>query len=309
MRSARQRTTMISALCLAISMVACVLVLRRLDQVRPKASIEDVLYLSSPKMVKRASLGFDGLMACIYWTRTVQYFGRNHFLQTRTYHDLAPLLEITTALDPNLLPAYQFGASFLAPKPPAGAGEPERAIQLMKFGIDHNPDNWQLYNNLGFVYYTELKDYRKAAEAFERGSKIPNAHPFMKIMAAQMASHAGDYETARLLWSATYESAWETNIRQNAIEHLRSLRVDEDVSQLQSLVTTFGTRAGRLPSSMSELVAAEHLRGVPVDPDGNPYELSPQGLVLVHNPDDFSFITKGTPPGYKPGPPKFHSQS
>ena len=258
--NARQRTTAIAAACLVVSMVACVLLLRRIDQIRPKATIEDALYINSPKMVKRASLGFDGLMACIYWTRTVQYFGHRHFDSAHTYNELAPLLEITTALDPHLLPAYQFGASFLAPKPPNGAGEPERAIQLMEYGIEHNPDNWRLYYDLGFVYYTELKDYRNAAAAFERGSKVPNAHPFMKIMAAQMATHAGDFATARMLWSATYESSQESNIRQNAIEHLRAIKVDEDVTQSASgWSRASATRTGRLPSSMSELAGAEHL--------------------------------------------------
>ena len=107
----------------------------------------------------------------------------------------------------------------------------------MEYGIEHNPDNWQLYYNLGFVYYTELKDYRNAAAVFERGSKVPNAHPFMKIMAAQMAEHAGDFATARMLWSATYETAHEANIRQNAVEHLRAIQVDEDVTHLEALVT------------------------------------------------------------------------
>jgi hypothetical protein len=51
---------------------------------------------------------------------------------------------------------------------------------------------------------------------------------------------------------------------------------------------------------MEELAAAEHLPGVPVDPDRNPYKLSPEGRILVQNPDNFIFITKGTPPGYKP---------
>ena len=74
-------------------------------------------------------------MACIYWTRTVQYFGHRHFDREHTYNELAPLLEITTALDPHLLPAYQFGASFLAPTPPNGAGEPARAIRA--HGIRH----------------------------------------------------------------------------------------------------------------------------------------------------------------------------
>ncbi len=244
--TARQRTTIIASACLAVSMTACVLLLRNIDRIRPQASIDDVLYVASPKMVKRASLGFDGLMACIYWTRTVQYFGNRHYHREQSYNELAPLLEITTTLDPQLFPPYQFGASFLAPKPPNGAGEPTRAVQLMEYGIAHNPDNWQLYYNLGFVYYTELKDYKKAAEIFERGSKVPGAHPFMKILAAQMAEHAGDLATARLLWSATFETSREKNIRENALAHLRAISVDEDVTNLQAAVTRFGERTGRL---------------------------------------------------------------
>src|SRR5437764_8240270 len=168
--TSRGRTTVVAAISLAVSMAASVLLLHRIDEIRPRASIEDALYINSPKLVKRASLGFDGLMACIYWTRTVQYFGHRHYVRARTYNELAPLLEITTALDPHLIPAYQFGASFLAPKPPNGAGEPLRAVQLMEYGIQHNPDNWHLYYDLGFVYYTELKNFKKAGEVFEAGS-------------------------------------------------------------------------------------------------------------------------------------------
>ena len=307
--TAPQRTTAIATTCLVLSMGACILLLRHVDGMRPQASIEDALYINSPTMVKRASLGFDGLMACIYWTRTVQYFGHRHYDRALTYNELAPLLEITTALDPHLLPAYQFGASFLAPQPPGGAGEPARAIRLMQYGIEHNPDNWQLYYNLGFVYYTELKDYRNAAAIFDRGSKVPNAHPYMKVMAAQMATHAGDFATARMLWSATYDTSKESNIRQNAIEHLRAIKVDEDVTNLQAAVTRFNERTGHMPTTMTEVAEAEHWRGLPVDPDGNAYELTPDGQVLVQTPDDFPFITMGTPPGYKPAPPKFHRQS
>jgi tetratricopeptide (TPR) repeat protein len=306
----RRRTTAFAAATLLISMAASILLVHRVDEIRPRANIEDVLYISSPKMVKRASLGFDGLMACIYWTRTVQYFGHRHFLRSRSYNELAPLLEITTALDPRMIPAYQFGASFLAPAPPNGAGEPVRAIELLKYGIQHNPDNWHLYYDMGFVYYTELKDYKRAAQVFEQGSRVPDAHPFLKLLAAQMAEHASDYETARMLWTATYESSKESNIRQNAIEHLRSIRADEEVTRLQEAVTRFEQRNGRLPATLWELAAAEHLRGIPVDPDGNPYVLTFEGQVQVAKPEDFPFITKGIPPDYKPsGPPKFHGDS
>jgi tetratricopeptide (TPR) repeat protein len=304
------RTTFVAGPCLAVSMLASVLLLRHVDRARPQTTLDDVLYVNSPKVIKRTSLGFDGLMACIYWTRAVQYFGHRHYERAHSYNELAPLLEITTTLDPHLIPAYQFGASFLAPSPPNGAGQPDRAIQLIEFGTQHNPDDWHLYYNLGFVYYTELKDYAKAAEAFERGSRIPGAHPFMKILAARMAENAGDFETARMLWTTTYETSNDQQIRQNAVEHLRSLKVDEDVINLQAAVTRFGQKTGRLPSTMHELAAAEELAGVPVDPDGNPYKLGLDGRVLVEHPDDFPFITKGAPPGYRaPARPKFHTQS
>ena len=265
--TSRGRTTIVAAVCLAVSMTACVLLLGHIDQIRPRDIVEDDLYINSPKLLRRASLGFDGLMACIYWTRTVQYFGHRHYFHERTYNELAPLLEITTALDPHLFPAYQFGANFLAPAPPNGAGQPDRAIKLMEYGIQHNPDNWQLYYNLGFVYYTELKDYRRAAAVFEAGSRVKDAHPFMKVLAAQMAEHAEDFATARLLWSATYQSSKESNIRQNALEHLRAIQVDEDVTNLQAAVARFSANNGRLPTNIWELANAEHLPGVPVDPD------------------------------------------
>lgn len=302
----RRKITLIAGTCLLLSLAASSFVLHRADGLRPQATLDEVLFLNSPKVIKRASLGYDGLMACIYWTRAVQYFGNRHHNFSPSFNLLAPLLEITTHLDPHLLVAYEFGSSFLAPKPPHGAGQPDRAIELMEYGIQNNSDNWHLYYDLGFVYYMELGDYKKASETFERGSHVPNAHPFLKILAAQMAQHAGEYQTARMLWSATYQTTQDEQIKENALEHLRALRVDADVAHLEDAVTRFGERTGRLPASMAELVTAEHLAGTPVDPDGHTYKLTPEGRIEVRAPDDFPFATKGLPPGYKPAP-KFHA--
>lgn len=296
----RRKITIIASTLLVLSLAASAFVLHRTDKLRPQATLDEVLFISSPAVVKRASLGYDGLMACIYWTRAVQYFGYRHHYYAASYNLLAPLLEITTHLDPHLIVAYEFGSSFLAPKPPHGAGEPERAVALMKYGIENNPDNWHLYYDLGFVYYIELHDYKDAEETFARGTKVPNAHPFLKIFAAQMAQHAGEYQTARMLWSATYQTTQEKQIKQNAIDHLRALRVDEDVDHLQDAVTRFGERTGRLPANIWELVSAEGLPGIPLDPDGHPYKMTPQGRIELRDPDAFPFATKGLPVGYKP---------
>jgi len=306
--TSRQRTTICATGILLFSMLSSMLLLHHVDEIRPRDIVDDTLYIASPKLVKHASLGFNGLMACIYWTRAVQYFGHRHLLRQKSYNELGPLLEITSTLDPQLLAPYQFGSTFLAPAPPNGAGQPERAIRLMQYGIQNNPQNWRLYYDLGFIYYTELKDFKKASEAFQKGSQIADAHPFLKVLAANTAEHAEDFATARLLWSAAYQNSNEANIRQNALEHLRAIQVDEDVTNLQNAVTRFVDKNGRIPTSLWEIASAEHLPGVPVDPDGVPYELSLDGQVLVANPDEFAFIKKGTPPGYTPGPPKFHKQ-
>jgi hypothetical protein len=305
MRASRQVTVVFSLLLVACVAVS-VLLLRHLDQMRGSATLEEVLYISSPKALKRLSLGYDGLLADIYWTRAVQYFGNRHHEGARRYDLLAPLLEITTTLDPHLLVAYEYGANFLAPKSPAGGGMPARAIELEEFGIRHNPNEWRLYYNEGFIRYMELQDYAGAAEVFARGSRVPNAHPFLAILAGKMAEHAGDQQMARMMWSTTYQTTKDNTVRANAAAHLRALQSDEDVSNLELLAGRYQQQTGRFPSSFSELHAAGLLPGTPVDPLGHPYKLMPKGRVEVREPDDLPFIQRGLPPGYVPPPvPKF----
>ena len=119
-------------------------------------------------------------------------------------------------------------------------------------------------------------------------------------MAAQMAEHAGDLQTARMMWTTMYQSTHDQSIKANAAAHLRALQVDEDISVLETLVARYRDRTGRSPSSFSDLAAAGFLRGMPVDPVGHPYRLMPDGQVVVRVPDDLPFLKRGVPPGYVP---------
>ena len=301
--SAALRVTTGAGILLLICLAASVVIRQRVDRYRPTATLDDVLYLSSPKMVKRLSLGYDGLMANLYWTRAVQYFGSRHHYASKNYDLLPPLLQLTTALDPELTVAYHFGANFLAPKPPDGAGMPEKAIELIEYGIRNNPNDWKLYYDLGFIYYLELKDYAKASDAFMRGTSIPNAHPFLRVLAGRMASHAGEIETARMLWTAAYENTEDKQIKANALAHLTALRVDEDVTYLEKAVAIYRERNGRLPTTLGALEIAGIIPGVPLDPRGLTYLLMPNGKIEVRTPDDLPFIEKGLPPDYHSATP------
>ena len=294
----------------AVLLVACLissaLILHHLDRIRTHATLEEILFITSPKALKHLSLGYEGLLADIYWTRAVQYFGGKHYEGAQKYELLAPLLDIATALDPQLTVAYEFGANFLAPPPPNGAGMPQKAVHLAEYGVRHNPNDWHLYYDLGFIYYMDLHDPAKAADAFARGSKIPGAHPWLKLLAAQMAEHAGEIQTAQLMWTTTYQTTNDPNVRANAAAHLRALRVDQDVTALEDLVSQYKIRTGHSPETFSDLASAGIIRGIPVDPLGKPYKLTSDGQVELSDPDNFPFVRKGLPPGYKPpAAPKF----
>jgi tetratricopeptide (TPR) repeat protein len=295
----RRRTTGIAAFVLLVSGVGSSLLLRVVDRVRPQATLQDVLYISSPKLLKSLSLGYNGLLADVYWTRVVQYFGEQHHKSGGSYESLWPLLNIATQLDPHLVPAYEFGATFLATPPPQGAGLPKRAIELVEHGIRNNPDDWHLYYDLGFLYY-DLKDYTAASNAFDRGSKVPNAHPFLKIMAAQCAQHGGETRTAQMLWTAVYETTQDEYIRENAKSHLLGIKADLDSGELEQVLQAYRQRTGNYPASFTDLVRAGILKGVPLDPLGNEYQLDGQGHVFVSQPADFPYAEKALPPGYIP---------
>jgi tetratricopeptide (TPR) repeat protein len=301
--SATRRVNLAAAGILLLSLAGTIAALLAIDRSRQASVAQEALYLSSSKVLRRLSLGYTGLLADIYWTRAVQYFGEQHHSGTGDFRLLAPLLEVTTELDPKLLPAYQFGANFLAPKPPNGAGLPGAALSLMRYGIEHNPDQWRLYYNLGFLYYTEFKDYPKAADAFAQGAKLPVTSEYMSILAARMAQHAGEFDTARMLWFTTYQSTQEARIRQNAVEHLQALQVDEDVTRLEQVVEKYRAQTGRWPVSMDDLERVGFIHGTPTDPKGLPYKLMAGGRIEVQNPESIYFITKGLPPGALPPQP------
>jgi tetratricopeptide (TPR) repeat protein len=280
----------IAAFLLVVLFAGSVLAHQRVQDSRgSEATLEDVLYVTSGRALKHVSLGYSSLLADIYWTRAVQYFGSRVRHSTR-FDLVAPLLDITTELDPHLIPAYQTGSIFLSQKIPYGAGEPDKAVALLHKGIRENPTYWRLYFTLGFVHYLDRRDYRAAEQAFEKGSEVPGALPWMKVMAARMAEHGDDIATAATLWKAVYDTNKDKNLRETALQHLASLQADADIQELEKRVRMYREQTGSLPKSWNDLVRAGILPRVPIDPTRAPYELLPNGTVWVADPKQLPFV-------------------
>jgi hypothetical protein len=250
----------------------------RIDAQRASLSQErDDILLRSGTLMKVLSLEYAPLMADIYWTRVVQYYGNKHVRGQANLELLWPLLDITTTLDPNLLISYRFGAVFLSQAAPAGAGRPDLAVALIQRGILANPDYWRLYEDLGFIYYFDLKDYQRASNAFLEGSKRPGAQVWMKVMAAKIAAEGESFSTSFFLWKDIYESTVDPSVKKNALLHLQLLKAKEECRQLDALADEYEKRNGRRPTRMAELVQAGLLPGLAKDPKGFPYVFGESG--------------------------------
>jgi len=238
---------------------------------------EDVLYVRSGEVMKRASLSYDAVMADVYWIRALQHFGRERQKEPADRHFdlLYPLLDLTTTLDPLFTVGYRFGAIFLAEPKPGGAGRPDQAVELLRKGIASDRAKWDYYQDIGFIYYWHLHDYERAAEWFRHGGDVPGAPWWLRTYAAVMLTRGGDRQASRSMWIqiGQTEDEW---LRSTSETRLAQLDALDQIDTLGRIVAEFTKRTGRRPQSWRDMGDAGLIRGVPLDPSRMPYQLDPE---------------------------------
>jgi tetratricopeptide (TPR) repeat protein len=245
---------------LIVGLGASVVLQRWIDAQRGVGSaVEEALYVTSGKTLKRASLGFDGLLADLYWLRTIQYFGGKSQqikgnLNIGNVNEwkltlLEPLINITTELDPNYVSAYRFGSLFLPDI------NPDSAIKLAQRAIADNPNDWRLQQDLGFIFW-KLKRFDEASAAYLQGSRLPEAPKWMEQMAAIMRANGGDRETAKQMFFRIYETTDDPTVKKTSLGRLQSYQAEDEVAFLNRLLTSYREQKGSCPTSLSTLIRA-----------------------------------------------------
>jgi tetratricopeptide (TPR) repeat protein len=220
-------------------------------------------YEDTDLSVKGANLkgfvfGMEGLLADVYFMRSLQYIGEKLLrskAETINIDDLSdlnprlvyPLLDNATSLDPHFIAAYSYGAMLLP------AIDKEKAIELASKGIANNPGEWRLYQHLGYIYW-KLGRYVEAAEIYEKGSEIAGAQPFMKLMAATMKTEGGSRETARAIYRQMREGSDDEQVRITAERRLLELDSLDEREAIDRVLAEFKERSGRCANTLSEIL-------------------------------------------------------
>ena len=214
------------------------------------------------------TVGFDAVLADVYWIRAVQYYGDTKLStsEKKEYGLLYPLLDITTTLDPRFNIAYRFGAILLSEGYPNGPGNPDEAIALLQKGIREMPDRWQYYHDAGFVEYRWRQDYKAASEWLLKAAKLPNAPRWLEPTAASMLARGGDRNSARALWSELAATSGQDWIRSSAKKALLQLDAETVIEQLEFLTQRFFDARGRFPASWNRTRHRRVVEGNPARP-------------------------------------------
>jgi len=249
---------------------------------------DDPLYVS-PATARRLALAFNGLASDWYWMRSLQYVGGKIVAYEDTHPEaftladidlrlLPSLLKMSTALDPQFIAPYEYGALVL---PEVSTDE---AIALVNSGIANNPRTWRLHQHLGYIYWRR-KEYQKASATYAAGAKLPGAPPWMAAMGARMSVEGGSRDAAREMYRHLYESSDDPAVKEMVEKQVMRLDYLDQREAIRNVLNTYKTADGRCASSWRDV--ANQLRalgltldpqtGAPLDPSATAYELIKNG--------------------------------
>jgi tetratricopeptide (TPR) repeat protein len=239
-----------------------------------------------PQTAKRLSLSFNGLAADWYWMRSLQYVGGKIINFNDTHPDkdlilgdldlrlLPQLLRLSTSLDPQFMAPYEYGAMIL---PEFNSDD---AISLLNAGIAANPDNWRLYQHLGYVYW-QRHDYQKASDLYLTGAKQPGAPQWMMAISARMKAEGGSRAAARDMYKHLFDSSSDQAVKEMVTKQIMRLDSLDERALIEKIMRDYSSRNGRCPASWLEInqqlraarLAIDPATGAPVDPSNTPYRL------------------------------------
>ncbi|HYX28767.1 MAG TPA: hypothetical protein VE863_09375 [Pyrinomonadaceae bacterium] len=249
---------------------------------------DEPLYVN-PTTARHLALAFNGLAADWYWMRSLQYVGgkivtfEDTHTESFTLADidlrlLPSLLRVCTALDPQFIAPYEYGALVL---PEVNSDD---AIVLVKEGIANNPAAWRLYQHLGYIYW-KRKEYEKASETYTAGAKLAGAPAWMAAMGARMEAEGGSRDAAREMYGRLYEATADKSIKEMVEKQLMRLDYLDQREAIHALLAAYKEKNGRCAASWRDVANEMHAAGLtldgktgaPLDPSSTPYELIKNG--------------------------------
>jgi hypothetical protein len=238
----------------------------------------DVGPLPDGRALRVASLGFERLLADLFWLRTVYYVGDERSARAG-YPAAVRLAELVTDIDPWFETVYVVMSGAIG----GLAGDPDGAIALLEKGIRH-VDYWKLHFLLGFQFFMEKLDYGRAAEQMRLAAE-KGGPPYLPLLSARLYASAGDPETAIAFIQARLRETEHEETRQALEKRYWDLWIQRDLALLDRAIARYRELEGEPPADPAQLARAGLIDRLPVDPRGGTYHIE-DGRAATDLPHD-----------------------
>ena len=232
---------------------------------RSEVDTGEISNLPNGKALRMAALGFERLLADLYWIRTLFYVG-SEAAQDANYPSVEGLAHLVTDIDPQYHSVYVLMSSVIG----GMRYDPEAAIRLLEKGARHS-DYWRIHFLLGFYYFMELGDYESGAEHLKRAVDL-GGPPYLPLLVSRLYTQSGRAEAAILFLQARLKQEKEPWIIRNLQRRLRDVMIHRDLHIIDGAIAKYEAAHGEAPQSLSQLTGAG-LRVPTLDPAGQPYSI------------------------------------
>jgi len=222
--------------------------------------------LPNGEVLRVASLGFERLVADLYWIRSVFYVG-SESAREANYPGAEPLAQLITDIDPGFTSAYVLLGSVLG----SLRYDADAAIRLLEKGTK-NTNYWRIPFLLGFQYFMEKGDYRRGAESLQVAYDL-GGPSYLPLLVSRLYAHGGDLDTSILFLRAQIRQERFPKVKLKLERRLRDALIQRDLARLQAAIELHAEQRGTLPKDLAALESAGFWSGPAADPEGLPYRI------------------------------------
>ncbi|MFL5349433.1 MAG: pilus assembly protein [Hyalangium sp.] len=231
------------------------------------------------EMLRVLGAGQRSLVTDYYWLQAIQAAGRGGESQDPTrYLDLFYYADLITDLDPQFHKVYAYAGNAI----PTNLGRETwvntvEARKILEKGVKVFPEDADLRLFLAYNLSYYFGEHAAAAEHLRIAATLPNTSKFVPEFATRMLAFNRRFDTALAMVEMFRDNETDPEMRQMFEERAADIRLEQVLVKVDDAIAAFKKREGRMPQTMSELVAQGDLPSIPADPMGGYIGFDPDG--------------------------------
>jgi hypothetical protein len=274
-------------LLLLVGMIGYMAILGPFTSYMKHKPVEEKLgYVPNVTLLRYVSADHKELVGAALLMKVMMYFGGlmetqepNVVAERPDYLGMSNLIHSALKLDPYNMDGYYFAQSFLT----WDVKQYVIANKLLDYGMKYRTWDWYLPFFAGFNHAFFLKDFKKAAEYYQRAGEL-SGDPLYFSLAGRYMQESGQTDLAIVYLTMLEKGEKNQAVKKNYQTRLVAFK---EVRRIELARDQYLKAGGTLPVTVDVLIRSGVLSPAPADPYGGQFSFATDGKVATSS--RFSF--------------------